>query len=134
MEIIKGYEDHEIKLEIRDGTMWAIFKDGVIITKEISSKIIRERIKFSNNISYPVVVDCRGIKYWTMSSRNHDMKEQAFNLIDYAAVIISSRAIAIIWNYTSKLSPQPVPCKTYHSEKEAKKWMVLMAQKRLIKL
>lgn len=128
MKIIKGYEDHEIKLEIIDGIMWGTFKDGVIITKEMSSKIIRERIKFSNGKSYPVMADCTGVKYWTMSSRNHDMKKQAYDLIDFTAVLVSSVIVPILWKYTSLLFPPPVPCKVFSSKEEALKWMMLMAE------
>ena len=31
-----GYEDADIKLEIKDGIMWGTYKDGVIINKDVS--------------------------------------------------------------------------------------------------
>lgn len=118
-----GYEDVDIKLEIKNGIMWGTYKDGVVINKDVSSKMIKERIKFSKGKSYPLLGDSLGVKYWTMSSRNNDMKEEAYNLMSHLALVLPSRITSTIWNFTIRLFPPPIPTKVFYDLEDAEVWL-----------
>ena len=51
-----GFEDNDIRVEIKDGIMYNLYKNGVIIDKEVTSKMISERMKLSNGQSYPLMI------------------------------------------------------------------------------
>lgn len=58
-----------------------------------------------------------------MSSRNSDMKEHAFKNIKIAAVVLPS-FMTKIWEFVIKLSPPPIPIKTFREYHRAKDWLL----------
>lgn len=121
---MRKYEDQNVILYIENGILYSIYKEGCIVTKEVSNRVISERIRLSKGVSYPVIADIQGVKYWTMGSRNSDMKEDAYKLISCAAIVIKSKLIRITWDFTVRLFPMPVPNKIFNEIEEARKWIV----------
>ena len=119
----RSYEDVNYSLVLQDGIMVGEIKEGVVINKDVSAIMIRERLRLSEGKSYPVILDGRKAKYWTMSSRNNYMKELSYDLITAAAVILSSPIMKVIWNYTTKLFPPPVPLKVFPERESAIEWL-----------
>jgi len=123
MEEVIAYEDAEIKLAFRGEILWSIYKKGVIINKDVSSRMISERIRISKGKSYAVVSDPSKVKYWTLNSMNHDMKKHAFNLITVAAVLLTSKVQKIFWDFAINLFPPPIKVKVFNNGEEAEKWL-----------
>ena len=126
-----GFEDNDIRVEIKDGIMYNLYKNGVIIDKEVTSKMISERMKLSNGQSYPLISNASEAKYWTLSSRNNDMKAHAFELIDYAALVVPTSIGSSLWNFTIKLFPPPILIKVFYDVKQAEEWIISKRNKTL---
>ena len=118
------YEDQNVLLYIEDEILVAKYKSNCIVTKEVSETAISERIKLSNHKSYKVLGDFRFVKYWTMDSRNNSMKERAYDLVSCAAIVVNSKIIRIIWGFTVRLFPMPVPNKIFKDIESAKAWLI----------
>ena len=117
------FEDNDVLIELKDGIMYVIFKKDVIVTKSLSEKIISERIKMSENISYPVLTDGRNLKYWTMESRNNDMKKEAYHLISFTAMVINSKPIRIMLDFAVKYLPMPIESRVFNDFNKAEEWL-----------
>lgn len=117
------HEDINFIMYISDGIVYSVPKQGCVITREVSRAMIVERIRISKGIVFPVILDGRLVKYWTMDSRNNDMQDKSYDLVKCAAIVIKSKALKIMWNYASRMFPLPVPSKVFNELEEAKLWV-----------
>lgn len=120
-----GYEDEDVRIEIKDGIMWSTIKKGVVIDQKVGSKIIRERIKFSKGKSYPLLSDSLGAKYWTLYSRNKDMTDQTYYLVTCIAIVLPTEFAVKLWDSAAEVSPPTVPIKLFFDLEEAEAWLKL---------
>lgn len=118
------FEDDSIFIRKEDGIFVCGFKEDVIVDRTISSRLIKKRIELSKGKNQSVLGDFRGVKYWTMSSRNNDMKEKGYEYIKRTAVVMPNPSIKIIWAFVSKIFPPPVPLKSFTNYETAKKWLL----------
>ena len=119
------YEDKDIHIYEEDDIMICNFKQGVVVNQELSSRMIKKRISASGNRDRKMISDCRGVKYWTMSSRNNDMKKDAFKYISVSALVIKNPILGKIWQFTVSLFPTPIEVKVFYNFDEAWNWIKL---------
>jgi hypothetical protein len=117
------YEDSDILIEVKNGIFYVSVKKDVLVGASVGDRLVFERLKIANGVSYPVILDVRTARYWTMDSRNSHMKGQAFDCIDFAAIIISSTALRIIWDFAVKIFPMPIKYKIFNEMEEAEAWV-----------
>jgi len=117
------YGDKNFEMYLSKGIMYSVPKAGCIITKDVSEAMILERIKISKEVSYTVILDSRLVKYWTMDSRNNNMKANAYVLVKCAAIVIKSKAVKVMWNYAIRLFAVPVPSKVFNELEQAQVWV-----------
>lgn len=119
---MNSYEDQFVELYIRGGVFYAVFKEGCIITKEVSANMIEKRLAMSKGKVYPILVDGRNVKYWTMDSRNNHMKDHSYDLIEISAMVLNS-SIKVIFSFALRLFPAPVKSKFFSSVEDAQAWI-----------
>lgn len=109
---------------IMDGEiLWHRYKKDVIIDASVSSSAIKKRLELSQESKY-LICDAFEVKYWTMSSRNNDMMDRAYEKITKAAVILPKSSISVLWFLAIILSPPPIPTKTFKKHQDAKAWLL----------
>ena len=118
-----SYEDSDIFMELKEGIFYVSVKQDVLVDASVGERLVLERIKICNGISYPVILDVRGAKYWTMNSRNKHMQGNAFDCISFAAVVLGNKAVKIIWDFAVKLFPMPIKNKIFVNLEEAQQWV-----------
>ena len=118
------YENEFIRIRTVNDILECNYKPNIVVDKSVSSLMIKKRIEFSNHMDRYLLSDCSGVKYWTMSSRNNDMKDEAYKYIKKCALIVDSTMLQTLWKFTTKIFPSPVEIKVFRTAKEGEKWLI----------
>jgi hypothetical protein len=111
------------KFYLEDGIVHCIYYQGITIDLKIVIKAIEHRISVSKGKSYPVLIDARGVKYWTQDAKKYSMAKDSFYLISAIAPLVDSLPLKISVNWAMKIFPPAVPMKVFTSRDEALNWL-----------
>jgi len=116
--------EKDLELSIENGIMHGIYRQGVVINLEILKKGIKERLELSKGKPYPIFVDARGIKYWTLEARKYGSSAEANkDALAYAA-LIDSHIIKTIVNWAHKFYPtKGAPQRIFTDRDKALQWL-----------
>jgi hypothetical protein len=108
---------------LKDEIIFMIIKSGTFVTLEIAREIIMERYKLNNGVSYPMLVDIRGIKGATKEARMYIASEYGSKNVKARAVIVQSKLQVIAVNFYINFDKPLIDTKFFFSEKEAVCWL-----------
>lgn len=125
MEINSGTRVLETEvaiLEIKEGIIYARYKPDIVVTLELAKKMVKQRVDFAENVSYPAVVFIDGVKSITKEARDYLAEEGTTGLIA-GALVMKSIYSTFIGNFFLKLTKPPFPSKIFTDVNEAVKWL-----------
>ena len=111
-----------ITLWKEDEILYVKWADGINITLDIAKQAVEARIKFSEGISYPCLIDIRGIKSASKEAREYLAKEGT-QLIKAGALLTGSILTRVLANFFLAINKPPVHTKLFTDEAEAKEWL-----------
>jgi hypothetical protein len=112
------------KFYLEDGIVHCIYYQGITIDLKIVAKAIEHRITVSEGRSYPVLIDVRGVKYWTQDAKKYSMSSKgALNLISASALLVDSLPLKISVNWAIKFFPTEIPMKVFTNKEKALNWL-----------
>lgn len=110
-------------------TMWlegpvlcATYNNDLHVSLEVAKKCVEARIFFSKGLSYPLLIDMRGIRSTTREARRY-MATVGATLVKAGALITGSTVNRAIGNIFLKVDRPPVPLRLFTDAEKAREWL-----------
>ncbi len=113
--------DH-IYMEIRDGLLYAKFKNDVIDAKR-AQDIVAQRLSFIEEGTFPIIIDGSGVKDITKEARTVLSSEEANRYTVALAVIIRSPINRVLANFFLRFQQPPYPLRLFKNIEDAQEWL-----------
>ena len=116
--------EKDIVIYLENGIMHGIYGQGVVIDLELIRTGVKERLELSQGKSYPIFVDGREIKYWTLEARKYGSSPEALEGALAFAILINSPIIKTIVNWSYKIyPPKSIPLRIFTDKDKALQWL-----------
>jgi len=112
-----------VDLEFKDNFLVARYKAGPKIDLSAAKIILSERIEFTNNTSYPVLVIDSGLVSMDKQARDFLSSNEAIEGIRASAIISSSVVNSMLVNFILKISRPNLPVRVFTDRKTAETWL-----------
>ena len=89
---------------------------------EIAKQVVSERLRFTNNIAYPVLMRYHKFKLGDKESRDY-MSTHGIRGVAAGAFVTKSMIIKNFFNFFINLKKPAVPSKIFSSDEEALRWL-----------
>lgn len=96
------------KFWVEDGILFFVYKPCPVITLKIAEKIVRDRINFQNEKTYPILCDLRKLQTVEKSARDY-LALQGTYLSSALALIVDEHYSARLSAQYIKTSQPPIP-------------------------
>src|SRR4051812_2094101 len=93
------YEDELGKIWMENGVIHYVNKKNVVIHLEAQIKHTEFRNSISGNCPRAMMVDARGVKYWTGEAKKYSNSEAGTRLVAAVALIIDFSLQKTLWNW-----------------------------------
>jgi hypothetical protein len=108
--------------EIKDGILFITYKKGISVYLEDAKEMIRNRLLFTGNISYPMLVQDDGISFIAKDARDYMSKEGTEGLVAGAFLLKSVYSTFLINFYLSVTRPR-IPNRMFTDRAKALEWL-----------
>jgi len=115
---------------IEDGIFFVTYNEGVIITKEIMVYLVSERLRITENTTFPMLFDTRGMKYATKEAREYSNQGDGIKYLSAAAFVVNSTVLQIFMNYYLKIYPFSFPVRLFIDGDKALQWLQRFKQEK----
>ena len=119
---MKSKETEYVNMTIKDGILYFSYKEINNLGLEIAKKCVQDRIEFSNNTSYPCLVDSVRIKNVSREARDYFANE-GNELITASALMVKSHIFKMIVNFFINVSKPKNPTKMFTDKQQAINWL-----------
>jgi hypothetical protein len=110
-------------LEIIDGVLIVTYKHGISVNYEVAKQLIKMRLDFCENISYPVLIIDEGVLSMDKKARDlFSSKEGTVNIIA-SALVLSTVYSKVIGNFFIKVTRPHIPVKIFNDKILALEWL-----------
>ena len=99
------------------------YADDLHLSLDVATFVVESRIFFAKGLSYPLLIDMRGIKSTTRAARQH-MATIGATLVKGAALITGSAINRTLGNIFLKIDKPEVPLKLFTNEVAARNWLI----------
>jgi hypothetical protein len=117
------FKDECVEMWIEDGIIQCLFSSGLVITEEIATSIVRERIRISEGGTYPGLIDTTPMRYITQEARAYLAKGDGIRCLSAGAFLINSKVQAIFVNFFLMINKPAIPAKLFTDRKKAIFWL-----------
>lgn len=108
----RSFENDYAEFWLEDDIVYFIYKPGTILTIESARRVVEDRKRFQNNISYPVYCDARGLKDSDKQARDFLAKEGS-DLVIAVAILTGSPVTRLMINFYLTISKPITPTKLF---------------------
>ncbi|MCH2235025.1 MAG: hypothetical protein MK078_12305 [Crocinitomicaceae bacterium] len=124
MSEMKLFEDEHVRFENIDGIMRCTFLNGPI-TLEIAKTIVKERLKFFDGTSYPIIITDVGIKSIKSEARQFLSSDEALVGIKASAMVAKNMFAKHLANFFVKINviKPKIPTQIFMNEDAAVQWL-----------
>jgi hypothetical protein len=126
MEPVPGGERWETRFaiaEIKDEILFITYKKGISITLDDAKEMIKNRLLFTGNVPYPMLVQDEGISFIAKEARDFMSNEGTEGVIAGAFVLKSVYSTFLINFYLSVTRPK-IPSRMFTDPVKALEWLV----------
>lgn len=120
--IIAPIETSIAKIWMEEEIIFVKFIDKLDMTLEKAQSAVEARLSVCAGISYPVLVDMRGIRSVTREAREY-LAGEGTRLIKAGALLVESPLSRTLGNIFLWINKPEVPTRLFSDEKEAKEWL-----------
>jgi hypothetical protein len=111
MEIIK-----------EDGILFCRFFDNIEMDEKIAELCVKERLAFSKGVSYPAIIDMKGLKSVNKKAREY-MQKEGSALLKAGALLIGSPVSRVLGNIFLSLNTPEIPTRLFTDKEDALNWI-----------
>ena len=112
-------------ITIKDEILHFTYKSGVKISLDIAQRIVKDRVQFVHNKSYPSLIKDTGVKGIEKDARDYLSSEECSQGLKAAAFLANSEFFRFLVNFFIKvnvISPK-MPVKIFTDESKALLWL-----------
>ena len=109
-------------LHIEEGILHCYYKKIDVLDIDVAKIGVRDRIEFSNNVSYPCLFDIRETNEITKDARDYLAKE-GNELVTASAIVVSSAILRVIANFFIKVNRPVNPTRLFTDRETAVEWL-----------
>src|SRR5688572_27454377 len=104
-----------IKFELVDGILFGPYPENFLIDLPIAEQIVRERLEFVGEKSYPALIDTTEVAGITKEARDYFSSDDAVKGISIAAIVSKSLFTVFLANFLVgvNLRKTPIPMKVF---------------------
>lgn len=119
----KSFENEYVELRLVHGILHIHFKPNIAITEDVAREIVRARLEFTENKTYPGIGDDSGIWSIDKSARDYFASEEGTRGVSAAALVLKSSFSKLLGNFILKVSRPSQPARIFTNEKRALEWL-----------
>ena len=98
------------------------YAENLDLTLEIAKSLVESRIQFTGGVSYPALIDIRGLRSTTVDAR-HYMASIGTSMIKAGAIITGSSVNRTLGNIFLTIDRPIIPTRLFTGEEGARKWL-----------
>ncbi len=117
------FENHQIRMEIKDGVLHAHYKAGLMLNLEEAKQLVREREALCGGKEYPFIIYDGGVVSMDREARLFFSSYEGTRGISMAAFIETSVFSKMLINFFLKLTKPNVKSRAFNDVTEAMKWI-----------
>lgn len=95
---------------------------GIVITLNAAVKIVADRIRLQDGVSYPALCDIRGVKEVYKPARDYLALEGSV-LLKAVAFIVENPMSEVLSMFYIKTTKPPVPTQSFQNQKDAERFL-----------
>lgn len=122
----KVWDTKYVNYELSDGVVIILFKQNLVIVKEIAEDIINNRLLFIEGGSYPTLADIRVMKSMDKESRECFGSPKAHEGVKAGGVLSDSVFSTFLGNFFLKIeyfNKSPLPTRLFTNKDSAIEWL-----------
>lgn len=105
-------ENEYATYHIQDGILHINYKDGIRIDLMAAVRIVEDRLRLQEGLSYNVICDIRGLREVDKSARDYLALEGSI-LVKSVAYIIETNVSKALSEFYLRISKPPIPSRTF---------------------
>jgi hypothetical protein len=110
-------------MEIKDGILYFTYLAGKTIHIDVAKEIVQQRLKYTNNTPYPLLVTYEGLRAMDKDSRDYFAAKQGVEGVLAAALVVNSVYTQFFGNMFLRITQTSIPSKLFTDRQEALKWL-----------
>jgi hypothetical protein len=117
------FENAYLKIQKKDQFIHVVYGPDTRLTLEIAKDAVKERLKISNGVTLPMLIDIGGLVSVTKEARIYFASEEAIAHISKGAIVLKTSTQTVIGNFFLFFDRPKIETKLFHKEDEALKWL-----------
>src|SRR5687768_5882136 len=113
-----SFENEYANFWIEAGILYFVYKKNAAIDLNAAKQIVDDRVRFQQQIDYPILCDIRGIRNIDIAARDFLAKEGS-SYTKGVAVVVDTPMTKIIGNFYLGLNKPVAPTKMFTAKEEA---------------
>ncbi len=116
-------ENDHCLIWISNGILFIEYKPRLVINLEIAKQIVSDRLKVSNGITRPAILDARNFVSIDRATMKYYKTKETVQHVTSAAFLTGSALSSLAGNIFLTLEKPLVPTKLFTDEKKALEWL-----------
>ncbi len=116
-------ENDYTRMWLSNGILVVEYKPRLVMNIEISKQIVRDRLKLSNGVARPLLLDGRNFVSMDRAAMKYYKTKEVVQYVTSAAFITGSALSSLAGNIFLTLEKPLVPTKLFNSEEKALEWL-----------
>jgi hypothetical protein len=116
------FENEFARFWIENQILYFVYKPGVVVNIRAAKKIVSDRLKFQQEVAYPVFCDVRGITDSDKAARSYLANEGSV-LVKAVSVLVESPVTRSMLNFYLRMSKPLVPTQIFTDKVSALKYL-----------
>lgn len=124
VEMKESYQENDFcRMWISNGILIVEYKPGLVMNVEVAKQMVSDRLKFSNGISRPVLLDGRNFVSMDRATMKYYKTKEVVQCITAGAFLTGNALTCLAGNIFLTLEKPLVPTKLFSDEKKALEWL-----------
>jgi hypothetical protein len=116
-------ENDFCRMWISNGILFAEYKPGLVMNVEIAKQMVHDRLKISDGISRPMLLDGRNFVSMDRATMKYYKTKEVIQCVTAAAFLTGNALTSLAGNIFLTLEKPLIPTKLFTDEKKALEWL-----------
>ncbi|MDX1829311.1 MAG: hypothetical protein R3342_07175 [Lutibacter sp.] len=112
------FENEYAKFWVNNQILFFEYKPDLVIDLKAAQQIVKDRITFQNEVTYPIFCDIRGVVYFNKASRDYLAKSGSI-LTKAVGILVHQKVSKAISSFYLEISKPTVPTKLFEDKSKA---------------
>lgn len=118
----KVYDFIHTTIWLKNGIMYGKYKPDLVIDFEMAKLMVSDRVKISNGVTRPYLVDVTGLLCIDSEGRSY-LAGPGCNLVSAGAILTRNKLLAFVGNAFILLDKPSIPAKVFSNVESAVRWL-----------